>query len=273
VSDPTGDQNGNPAANQQFDIQSVSIAEPCATDGQNRLVFTLKVANLSTIPPNGHWKIEFVPPNLPSGTTAYFVEMTSDQNSNVSFEYGNVTTISNTVGTTDGTKSADGTITISIANSKVGNPSVGQSITQVEGITQLLVGAAGTGLLLGIDSTTVSGNNPSYTLIGHGSCTCAVATPTATPTATPIGGASGTARFQNYVPPSTASYVGGEPSIGSNWLTGNLMYLASFAAIRISFDDCPSPARHLDEHERSRRGLARSYSLHRSHAARREHHA
>jgi PKD repeat protein len=240
VSDATGDQNGNPAANQQFDIQSVSIAEPCRGDGSNQLVFTLKVANLSSIPANGHWKIQFVPPTLPAGTTAYFVEMTSDQTSNVSFEYGNVTTISNTVGTTEGTKNADGTITISIANSKVGDPGVGQSITKVQGITQLLVGAAGTGLLLAIDSTTLSGNNPSYTLVGHGSCTCPATTPTPTPAP---GAGAGNARFQNYVPPSTASYVGGEPSIGSNWLTGNLMYLASFSAIRISFDDCPSPAR------------------------------
>src|SRR4051794_23224462 len=79
ASDPAGDQNGAPAANQQFDILSVSLAEPCIGDGSNKLVFTMKVTNLSSIPGNGHWKTQFVPPTLPSGVTAYFVEMTSDQ--------------------------------------------------------------------------------------------------------------------------------------------------------------------------------------------------
>ena len=76
VTDPTGDQTGAPAANQQFDIQSVSIAEPCFADGLNKLVFTMKVANLSSIPANGHWKVQFVTPVLPAGVTAFFVEMT-----------------------------------------------------------------------------------------------------------------------------------------------------------------------------------------------------
>ncbi len=165
VTDPTGDQTGAPAADQQFDIQSVSIAEPCFTDGIDRLAFTIKVATLSSIPANGHWKVQFVPPVLPSGVTAYFVEMTSDQNSNVSYAYGTVGTTTTTVGTADnGSNSADGTITITVANNKVGNPMIGQAITTIQGRTQLLVGAAGTGLLETIDSTTVTGTNPSYTV-------------------------------------------------------------------------------------------------------------
>ena len=105
------------------------------------------------------------------------------------------------------------------------------------------MGAAGTGLLETIDSTTVNGTSPSYTLVGHSSCTCPVTTPTPSPTATPAGGVNGTPRFQNYNPPTTNSFNGGEPSIGVDWLTGKVMYLASFSAIRINFDDCPSPAR------------------------------
>jgi PKD repeat protein len=244
TTDATGDQNGAPAANQQFDIQSISIAEPCLEGGLDRLLFTIKVANLSSIPANGHWKVAFATPTLPAGVTAYYVEMTSDQNSAVSFEYGTVGTPSSPLGTADaGTKNADGTITITVANSKVGAPAPGQTITKIQGQTQLLVGAAGTGLLAGMDSTTVTGTNPSYTLIGHASCTCPTTTPTPTPTATPAGGAAGTPRFQNYVPPSTASYDNGEPSIGANWITGNLMYLAGFDAVRVNMDDCSSPAR------------------------------
>jgi hypothetical protein len=60
-----------------------------------------------------------------------------------------------------------------------------------------------------------------------------------TPPPPPPG--SGTPRFQNYVPDTT--YNGGEPSIGTNWQTGNAMYLASFDALRVGFDDCSSPAK------------------------------
>ncbi|MDQ6908380.1 MAG: glycoside hydrolase, partial [Chloroflexota bacterium] len=242
VTDPAGDQTGAPA-NQQLDILSVSIAEPCFADNLNKLVFTMKVANLATVPANGHWKIKFATPTLPASVTAYFVEMTSDESGNVTYSYGTVGTTTTTVGTADdGSETADGTITITVANSKVGNPAVGQVLTAIQGQTQLLVGAAGTGLLAGIDSTTVSGTTPSYTLVGHAACTCPAATPTPTPTATPGSGA-GTPRFQNYIPPSTSSFNGGEPSIGSNWQTGKVMYLARFSAIRVGFDDCSSPAR------------------------------
>ncbi|MEP6821338.1 MAG: hypothetical protein ABI946_03210 [Chthoniobacterales bacterium] len=244
VTDPAGDQTGAPTVNQQLDILSVSIAEPCFADGIDKLVFTFKVANLNSIPPNGHWKTQFVPPTLPTGITAFFVEMTSDQNGNVTYEYGNVGTTTTTLGTADdGSYNADGTITITVANSKVGNPVVGNTLMQIQGRTQLLVGAAGTGLLSTIDSTTVTGNNPSYTLVGHNSCSCPSPTPTPTPTPTPPGGTTGTPRYQNYNPPPTNSFNGGEPSIGVNWQTGNVMYLASFAAIRVGFDDCSSPAR------------------------------
>ncbi|MDQ6625122.1 MAG: glycoside hydrolase, partial [Verrucomicrobiota bacterium] len=245
VTDPAGDQTGAPAANQQFDIQSVSIAEPCAGDpATNYLTFTMKVANLSSIPPNGHWTIRFAPPTLPASVTAYYVEMASDQNGNVSFGYGTVGTTTTPGGTADsGSKNVDGTIAITVANNKVGNPTPGQTLTKVQGVNQILVGSAGTGLLAGADSTTVSGNNPTYTLVGHPSCTCPAATPSPTPTGTPGAPGAGDPRFMNYTPPSTASYSNGEPSLGANWQTGNLMYLAGFNAIRISLNDCSSPAR------------------------------
>jgi hypothetical protein len=73
----------------------------------------------------------------------------------------------------------------------------------------------------------------------------ATPTPTSTPTPTPTPQPPGpnTPRFLNYVPPSTNTFSGGEPSIGTNWISGNAMYLASFSAIRVGFDDCSSPAR------------------------------
>ncbi|HKP39079.1 MAG TPA: PKD domain-containing protein [Pyrinomonadaceae bacterium] len=66
-------------------------------------------------------------------------------------------------------------------------------------------------------------------------------TPESSPSPSPMPPGPGTPRFQNYVP-SSSSFSGGEPSIGTNWKTGNAMYLASYNPIRITFDDCSSPA-------------------------------
>lgn len=66
-------------------------------------------------------------------------------------------------------------------------------------------------------------------------------TPEATATPTPAPPGAGTPRFQVYVPSS--SFSGGEPSIGTNWVTGSAMYLASYSPLRINFDDSTSPAR------------------------------
>src|SRR5207248_9733614 len=56
VTDATGDQVGAPA-NAALDVQSISVAEPFFADGSQKLVFTLKVANLATVPANAQWRI------------------------------------------------------------------------------------------------------------------------------------------------------------------------------------------------------------------------
>ncbi|HZP11953.1 MAG TPA: hypothetical protein VFB36_05990 [Nevskiaceae bacterium] len=61
-----------------FDLQQLNIAEPSDQDG--KLVFTLKVADLSSVPPATRWSIRFstdtAPPN---GDDSYFVMMTTEQ--------------------------------------------------------------------------------------------------------------------------------------------------------------------------------------------------
>jgi Fibronectin type III domain len=73
-----------------------------------------------------------------------------------------------------------------------------------------------------------------------------VPTPTPTPTPPPFPTpqpATGIApRYQNYAPPSGLGGDAGEPSIGVDWQTGNVMYEAHLQTLRVSFDDCPSPA-------------------------------
>lgn len=61
-----------------------------------------------------------------------------------------------------------------------------------------------------------------------------------------VASASGTAaapRYQLYTPPNGLGSDAGEPSIGVNWNTGNVMYQASLQALRVAFDDRTSPAR------------------------------
>ncbi len=173
VQDPTGDQTGSPA-NSQLDIQSISIAEKyISASSPNKLTFTLKVQNLSApVQPNAVWTIFFTAPN----GTQYFVDMnTSGASTTPIFEYGHTTTLAtgSTQQVTDGSAdpasnfTADGTITIVIDDSLVGNLAAGNTLVNINGRTQLLVGAAGTGLLETIDST-ASGR---YILVGNAYCT------------------------------------------------------------------------------------------------------
>ena len=172
VTDPAGDQTGAPA-NAQLDIQSISISEKYVNaTTPPKLTFTMKVENLSTpVQPNSLWTIFFTAPN----GTQYFVDMTtSGTSATPTFEYGHTAVLA--TGTTQQTKdgaadtastfSADGTITLVIANSLVGGVKAGDSLVNVNGRTQLLVGAGGTGLLETIDST-ASGR---YILVGNAYC-------------------------------------------------------------------------------------------------------
>jgi hypothetical protein len=49
-------------------------------------------------------------------------------------------------------------------------------------------------------------------------------------------------RFSNYKPPSGLGEHAGEPTLGVNYSTGNVMYIALLETLRASFDDSASPA-------------------------------
>ncbi|MGB2717501.1 MAG: hypothetical protein WBC51_25175 [Vicinamibacterales bacterium] len=49
-------------------------------------------------------------------------------------------------------------------------------------------------------------------------------------------------RFSNYRPPSGLGEHAGEPTLGVNYSTGNVMYIALLETLRASFDDSASPA-------------------------------
>lgn len=182
VDDPAGDQTGAPA-NTGLDITKISTAEPFLNSCSNQLVFTMKVSDLTVLPPQARWTTFF---SRTSGATSteYFVSMNSDNTGNptgVTFNYGHTSIGTGGVRTltTDGvadagsTFSTNGTIVILISNSKLTfnlnpppatlpPPGPGEQFTNINAITQQTIGV----LLATIDST---GSN-SYTLVGNRFC-------------------------------------------------------------------------------------------------------
>lgn len=131
--DPTGDQTGGPA-NTDLDIQSLSLSEPATGPNAGKLVFQLKVTDLSTILPNRRWRIIWNSPISPDGQ--YYVGMTSDANGAITYEYGTVMTqvvglvlgvpTAIPLGPPDSASySAAGLITIAVSKDKIGNPATG----------------------------------------------------------------------------------------------------------------------------------------------------
>src|SRR2546423_13499774 len=110
----------------------ISVAEP---PGTSNFVFKMKVANLSTIPPNSRWRIVW--DSFASAGQQFYVGMNSDSASTVSFEHGEVKTA--VVGLVGGVPTetkkrvpavwtnfhADGTILLVVLKSAVGNPVAG----------------------------------------------------------------------------------------------------------------------------------------------------
>jgi len=133
ASDPTAEV-GPPAANPDLDIQSLSLSEPGTGPNAGKLVFSLKMTDLSVIPPNRRWRIIWNSPSSPVGQ--YYVGMTSDNTGAISFEYGTVATpvvglvLGDPNTTAAGAPDAAsftpaGLITIAVSRNKIGNPQTG----------------------------------------------------------------------------------------------------------------------------------------------------
>jgi len=185
LTDPAGDiiVPAGQTSNAGWDARSLSIAEPFAF-APNKLVFTLKMESLATVPPNTRWPVTFTSPD----NINYTVRMT-----NVATD-GATTAPIFQMGPTAGpfvpadaasTFSADGTITIMVPTSGIGNPQPGQSISGF--LVRIAFNAvAGTVTPDKMpDSLAPSG---SYTLIGNAACapnTAPVAALSAAPTSGP----------------------------------------------------------------------------------------
>ncbi|MEY2549000.1 MAG: hypothetical protein QOD64_1582 [Verrucomicrobiota bacterium] len=206
--DPTGDQVGAPA-NADLDIQSLGIAEPGSGSNAGRLVFNLKMADLTTIPNSRMWRIIWNSVNSPG--SQFYLGMTKDAAGNITFDYGTVATstvglvlgvqTTTRLGTPDfGGFTPSGLITIAVARNKVGNPQVGDLL----GALTVRTYATVTDQIRStnaIDTTSnATANDPTanaavYAVVGPEPAAPPSPTPTATATATPTAtpGATATA--------------------------------------------------------------------------------
>lgn len=183
----TGGTAGQPPL-PQYLIDYIAVGEPSST---NQLMLKMKVGNLLTLPPNSRWRMVWN--SVASPDEQFYVGMTTDQNSNPSFEYGTLATASlvvlgvpteNPIGAADpgSNYNPDGTITIYIDKSKVGNPQPGDLLGAVNGRT-FNTGDTPPETLersnLLIDHTFVKGNTDNsyppatYTVVGNNACSAA----------------------------------------------------------------------------------------------------
>jgi hypothetical protein len=154
--DPTGDASDTQTAH---DITSVSMSEPEALSG--KLVFTIKVADLASMPPGWRWAVRFGAPQAPPAHPVigpqedWFVSMVTSDGAAPTFTYGSTGVFQGaarvfvTLGNLDPASSfnADGTITLVLPKSAIGNPAPGQAITSIFGSVRATVPSAipGTG--------------------------------------------------------------------------------------------------------------------------------
>jgi hypothetical protein len=188
VTDPTGDQKGAPG-NTDLDVQAIALADH-VEGAENKLVFKLKVANLSVLVPNRQWRIIWnypisPPPSLTQFTGSYYVGMNSDAGV-ATFEYGTVTTVEavptnasipSKLGQADSGSfdPATGIITITVSASKVGNPRAGDIIGALVARTFSGNGNETVKSQSAIDTTGTFGSvNPytgaSYMVVGNLAC-------------------------------------------------------------------------------------------------------
>ena len=137
--DPTADNKTAPA-DQDLDVQSLAISEPASGPHAGRLVFTLKVASMATVPNNRMWRIIWDSPNSQYGQ--FYLGLTKDVSGAVTYEYGTVETqvvglavgvpTTHKLGNADfGSITPDGLITIAIAPDKVGSPGKGDLLGDI----------------------------------------------------------------------------------------------------------------------------------------------
>jgi len=174
ITDATAD--GTAAANAALDIQSVSIAEPFYADGSQKLVFTMKVASLASVPPASEWRILWNFPTTDSGS--YYIEMHTDNSGVVGYEYGTIDATDAVVTSVgqphplgaldaESTYLPDGTIRLVVSTSKIGNAVAGDILGGLLARTFVTTGSIVTTSRTAIDTASTPNT---YLMVGNGFC-------------------------------------------------------------------------------------------------------
>ena len=237
-SDSSGDAPDSISGTQdpQLDIVSGAIS-----DNGTSLTTKLTILNLTSTIPTGTQGNEYFMVWGYNGTdyeTNVDVESTGTSYYYGTYSGGNYGAVGTAAGTFN--PGADGTVTVTVPLANVGSPPAGTTFAAAStfGETDSLTGAFGTGGLSQVD------HDPATYDYVLGSCS----------TATGGGGGSpatvgtGSEAFTNYDSPigfetrdGAQRPSAGEPSIGSDWATGNLLYMAGTQVSQVRFDSTKVP--------------------------------
>ncbi len=178
------------------DFQASYIGEP--GDQANKLVFTIKVPSLKTVPPLYRWVTYF---NIPEDTDEHYVAMVSADGAAPAFNYGTHSAIPvaglgdfTVTGALDAASAynADGTITLVLDKSKLGLKT-GDKLSGIATSVRVSVPDDPTGTLpLGEGLTVVSGGDPDpYTVVGNDTCAAATGSSSSSSSGGSSSGTSG----------------------------------------------------------------------------------
>ncbi len=257
------------------DIISASVSYPYTSDSApDQVVFTIKVASLSTLTPGTIYFSTFATPDNayhgvrmivgPDGTPAFQSYTASPSNAGTvdgRFADAVITALAGS------NYNANGTITIIVKSSDLGISAPGQTLSSFNGATAQTAAEVITGILdwmpTGgdgfVDTTPPGRSATSITILSNQSCrggATPTPTPTPVPTATPTPSVVPTpdpcsaATFSVHMSPSGKADSWGEPSIGVNWNTeqtfngipngGTVMSYGGInvpSAMRVTFND------------------------------------
>jgi hypothetical protein len=135
------EQTAQGQAPASLSIDYVAVGEPPNT---NDLMFQMKVSSLSGgLPPSSRWRMVW--DTYAANGQQFYVGMRTDSSSNPTFEYGTLATAvvglvvgvptETKIGSAVGNFNSDGTITVSVPKSAVGNPQPGDLLGAVNGRT------------------------------------------------------------------------------------------------------------------------------------------
>jgi hypothetical protein len=194
ANDPAGDQVGAPLG-PDVDVLSLSAAEPYYGAGVNKVVFTLKLNDLTTIAPNRRWAIIWNSTDPMSDTRRVYVSAKSNAGGAgaMTFDYGRVedtTNMPTSLGAADPlsgvSATVSGTIQIVISTTVIGNPQPGATLAGMDARTFAAQGDGSFTKTAAADSTIAT----SYTLGGNAACAplpTNTPVPVATYTPVPVG--------------------------------------------------------------------------------------